>query len=202
MTSEWDRAVLGVPGMGYSLLLPRSVDFDPFAGVFEAAYTDEVERVLALALAQLLWDRGENQGYAQHLAADPYDGLEAKEVLMVEAFGDHQVANVSTEVLARTLGARVHRPALADGRSPAVEPLWGLDDLPADGGGPALVVWDYGTPAPPPTNVAPRPPAYGEDPHGAGVSEPRVLAQAFGFLRTGEVADVCAGGPCTSDALG
>jgi len=200
VTTEWERAVLGVPGMGYSLLLPRSIDWDPFAAVFTEAYTDHVEQVVALALVQLLWDRGENQGYAQHLTDDPYPGVEAKDVLLIEAFGDHQVANVSTEVLARTIGARSHQPALAPGRSPVVEPLWGMEPLEGDRTGSALVLWDFGTPAPPVGNVAPRSPEHGDDPHGAGVQEPRVLAQAFGFLRDGTTQDVCDGGPCTSDA--
>ena len=43
----------------------------------------------------------------------------AKDVILLEAFGDHQVANVSTEVLARTIGAAVTEPALAPGRSTA-----------------------------------------------------------------------------------
>jgi len=202
VSTEWDRAVLGVPGINYSVLLPRSVDFDPFASVFEAAYTDPIERTLALSLIQLLWDRGENQGYAQHLTAEPYDGIEAKDVLLIEAFGDHQVANVATEVLARTIGARVHRPVLGEGRSNDVEAVWDVPALEGDRDGSALVVWDYGTPAPPPGNVAPRPPEYGDDPHGAGVQEPRVLAQAFGFLGDGVTDDVCAGGPCVSEVLG
>lgn len=200
VSTEWSNVVLGVPGINYSLLLPRSIDWDPFSGVFTGAYTDPTEQVLALALIQLLWDRGENQGYAQHLTTDPYPGIEAKNVLLVEAFGDHQVANVSTEVLARTIGARAHLPALGEGRSPAVEPLWGLEELGDDRAGPGIVLWDFGTPAPPPGNVAPRSPEHGDDPHGAGVSEPLVLAQAFGFLRTGVIDDVCDGGPCTSDA--
>ena len=52
--------------------------------------------MLALSLTQLLWDRGENQGYAQHFTERPLPGIEAKEsVLLVEAFGNHQVTNVS-----------------------------------------------------------------------------------------------------------
>lgn len=202
VSTEWRNVVLGVPGINYSLLLTRSVDWDPFSAVFTKAYTDPTEQVLALSLVQTLWDRGENQGYAQHLTDDTYEGIEPKSVLLIEAFGDHQVANVSTEVLARTIGARAHRPALSEGRSPDAEPLWGIEALPEDRAGSALVVWDYGNPAPPPTNEAPRPPEYGDDPHGAGVSEPRVLAQAFAFLRTGVVTDTCDGGPCTSDANG
>jgi hypothetical protein len=201
VSTEWRRVVLGVPGMDYSLLLTRSVDWDPFASVFEQAYTDPVERVLALSLIQLLWDRGENDGYAQHLTADPYDGMEAKQVLLIEAFGDHQVANVSTEMLARTIGARAHRPFLAEGRSPAVEAAWGIDDLPDGGPPPARVMWDYGNPAPPPVNLAPHEPEFGPDPHGAGTREPSVLIQAFSFLATGAVPNVCQSSPCISHVL-
>ena len=197
VTDEWDRVVLGVPGIGYNLLLPRSTDWPEFQAAFDPAYPDPIDRMIVLELIQLLWDRGENSAYAQHLTADPYDGVPAKTVLLVEAFGDHQVANVSTQVLARTIGAAVTDPALAPGRSEDVQPFWGIDVL---DGFPAtasvLSVWDYGTPAPPTVNLPPTEPEYGEDPHGAGSSEPGVLTQALTFLTSGEVIDVCNGTPC------
>src|SRR5262249_60942636 len=118
-------------------------------------------------------DRGEANGYAQHLTRDPYPNTPTHKVLIHEAFGDHQVANVATEVEARSLGARAHRPALKPGRAPARHELWGIEEI---GGssfdGSALVVWDSGTPAPPNGNVAPR---GGVDPHGSprGSTEPR-----------------------------
>jgi hypothetical protein len=199
ISSEWTRVVLGVPGIDYSLLLPRSTDWTGFQTVFDKAYTDPVDRVLALQLIQLLWDRGENDGYVQHLTANPYPDVTAKQVLLVEAFGDHQVANVSTEVLARTIGAAVHRPSLRNGRSADTEPQW---NIPADDGSGSvhLVVWDYGTPAPPTVNLPPTEPRYGRDPHGAGSREPLVLQQALTFLITGAVRDVCNGAPCVSGA--
>jgi len=202
ISSEWSRAVLGVPGSNYSLLLPRSSDWPQFQVVFDAAYTDPVDRAIALQLIQLLWDRGENNGYAQHLITDPYDGIEAKQVLMVEAFGDHQVANVSTEVLARTLGAAVHTPAIADGRSNDATPMWNI--APLDPSAPTtaiLVLWDFGTPGPPSVNLPPTEPEYGRDPHGAGSDEPLVLQQALTFLLTGEFTDLCNAGPCQSKVL-
>jgi hypothetical protein len=197
VTDEWHRVVLGVPGIGYDLLLPRSSDWPQFQAVFDPAYPDPVDRVIVLQLIQLLWDRGENSAYAQHLTANPYDGVTPKQVLLVQAFGDHQVANVSTEVLARTIGAAVALPALADGRSNSVEPFWGIDELtafPSDGS--VLSVWDYGTPAPPDVNLPPTEPEFGEDPHGAGSSEPGVLTQALTFLTTGRIVDVCDAAPC------
>jgi len=200
ISTEWDRAVLGVPGINYSLLLHRSSDWPQFQVVFDAAYTTPVDRVIALQLIQLLWDRGENNGYAQHVTSDPYEGIEAKEVLLIEAFGDHQVANVSTEVLARTMDVPVYEPSLGDGRSNDVDPQWGLEPL-AGTTGSALYVWDFGTPAPPPVNLPPSEPEYGEDPHGAGSREQRVLTLALGFLLTGELTAACGGEACVSDVL-
>jgi len=195
---EWDRAVLGVPGVNYSLLLPRSSDWPQFQAEFERSYLDVNDRLMAIVLAQMLWDRGENAGYVQYLAGEPLPGTDSKEVLLVGAFGDHQVANVSTDLLARSIGARIHRPALAPGRATAVEPFWGIDSIDAwPYRGSAYVMWDFGTPAPPSEPTPPFSPVHGKDPHGAGSSEPLVLVQALGFLLDGVLTDVCAGSPCT-----
>ena len=84
-----------------------------------------------------------------------------------------------------------------------VEPQWGLAALDVSASsasdsvrGGYLVVWDYGTPAPPTVNLPPTSPEYGNDPHGAGSSEQRVLRQALTFLLEGRFDDVCAGAPC------
>ncbi|MBJ7362379.1 MAG: hypothetical protein JHD36_06480 [Ilumatobacteraceae bacterium] len=196
ISTEWKRAVLGVPGMNYSLLLPRSSDWPQFQVAYEAAYTKTEDRLMGLALVQLLWDRGENGGYAQHLSSNPYEGFEAKDLLLVGAFGDHQVANVSTEVLARTIGARVHSPALQDGRSSDVVPLWGIEPITYPYSGTALVMWDYGTPRPPIGPEPPNEPEFGLDPHGAGSDEALVLVQALGYLLSGGLQNVCGEGPC------
>ena len=47
-----------MPAMNYSVLLPRSVDYDEFATVLNAAYTDELSRPLILSLIQMLWIGG------------------------------------------------------------------------------------------------------------------------------------------------
>ena len=41
---DFTRASLGVPAMNYSVLLPRSVDFDPFAGVLYPSYPERNAR--------------------------------------------------------------------------------------------------------------------------------------------------------------
>jgi hypothetical protein len=139
-------------------------------------------------------------------------------------FGDHQVADVTPEVEARTIGARIHRPALDPDRPrfqgrPAAEnakAFFGIPSIPYAGGPPgswdgsALVYWDIGPLRPagceaagPPDcdGVTPPPPLelpnrQGLDPH----EFPRRAAAArlmkSNFLRVGgSVTDVC-GGPC------
>ena len=206
LAPDFTRAVLGVPGMNYSTLLRRSVDFDTYAhgdvggtggtpvGLYEA-YPNELERPLILSLIQLLWDRGEANGYAHHMTTDPLPGTPAHTVLMHEAFADHQVANITTEVEARTIGASIRWPALAPGRHTDVNPYFGIPHIaafPFDGS--ALVVWDTGIPAPPTTNTPPR---AGQDPHGAPRNSPLARTQKSEFLRTdGAVIDVCGDSPC------
>ena len=72
LAPDFNRAVLGVPGMNYSTLLRRSVDFDMYAQFLYANYPNELERPLILSLIQNLWDRGEANGYAHHMTRDPY----------------------------------------------------------------------------------------------------------------------------------
>jgi hypothetical protein len=194
---DWERAVLGVPAMNYSTLLNRSIDFDIYEEILDPAYPDEHDRTLGLALIQMLWDRGEANGYAQHLTDDPYPGTPEHTVLLHEAYGDHQVANVATELEARTIGACTPRRVLRNGRSDDVKPLWGIcriKKFPSDGS--AIVVWDSGAPTPPPGNLAP---SEGEDPHGDPRNAKAARRQKAAFLAPdGELIDVCDGKPCTA----
>ncbi|TMQ92641.1 hypothetical protein ETD83_26925 [Actinomadura soli] len=187
------RAVLGVPAMNYTTLLNRSSAFTQFAQLLDAFYPDKLDQQIALALIQMLWDRGENNGYAWHMTDDPLPGTPEHRVLMHVAFGDHQVAPVAAEVQARTIGARVHAPVVTPGRSPDKVPYWGIPAFGSSHAGSAMVVWDSGSPVPPLTNT---PPAEGRDPH----SDPRGNADARRqkavFLTTGRIVDVCGGGPC------
>src|SRR5262249_55480390 len=125
------RGVLGVPGMNYSMLLTRSTDFANYSAVLYPAYPNELTRPLLLALIQMLWDRSDPSGYARHITSNPLPGTPAHKVLIHEAFGDHQVANVACEVEARTMAIPVHQPALAAGRSYEVTPYYGISAIPS-----------------------------------------------------------------------
>ncbi len=196
ISTEWTRAVLGEPAVNYSTLLSRSVDFDDYSVIQKGSYTDPTVWPTLLSLMQMVWDRGEGNGYAAHLTDDPLPGTPEHTVMLFEAFGDHQVTNVATEVEARTIGARLKEPALADGRSPDVAPFWGIEPfgtLPADGS--VLYVWDFGTPAPP---TGPIPNRAGDDPHDMDADTPAALDVVAAFLAPdGKVIDACDAKPCT-----
>jgi len=195
ISQDITRGVLGVPGMNYSLLLTRSTDFNSYKAFLYPAYPNELHRPLGLALIQMLWDRSEPNGYAHHMTDDPLPNTPPHKVLLHLAFGDHQVANVATEIEARTIGASIHQPAIAGGRHSDVDPYFGIPAIPTDPwDGSALIVWDSGAATPPITNTWP---TVGADPH----SDPRnsVIgrSQKNDFLDTnGKVEDVCSSLPC------
>lgn len=196
LAQDFRRSALIVPGINYGTMLQRSVDFATYEKLLAVGHPDRLEQQLVLNLIQMLWDRGEGNGYAAHVTRDPLPGTPAHRVLVHEAFGDHQVANIATETMARTLGdVRVRQPALAPGRKPDVEPFWGLPAVPGSPyAGSALVAWDSGTPPPPTANV---PPTEGEDPHGDTRGSAEAMGQLARFLLTGEIVDTCSGKPCT-----
>jgi hypothetical protein len=191
---DFERAVLGATGMNYSTLLQRSVDFDLYAQFIYPAYPDESTRQLAFALIQLLWDRGEANGYAQHMTDRPLPNTPKHTVLLHVGFGDHQVSDTTAEVEARTIGARGYQPVLDPGRSPwtRFQLLPPIGSFPYKGS--AIVMWDSGTPAPPITNTPNR---AGDDPHDNVRRTPAARVQKSEFLKLrGRLVDVCDGQPC------
>jgi hypothetical protein len=115
--------------------------------------------------------------------------------MLHEAFGDHQVSNLGTQIEARTIGASVHAPTLTAGRSYEVTPYYGIPAIASyPFSGSAIIPWDSGADQPPTTNTAP---GTSYDPH----SDPRKSAlarqQKSDFLQAGGVVnDPCPGVPC------
>jgi hypothetical protein len=223
------RCVLGVPGMDYSILLPRSSDyvatqplssydptkFDPsdptaqigYSSVLDNAYPDQSQRMLILDLIQTLWDRSDPNGYATHMTGGlPH--TPSHEVLLQVAYGDHQVANITAETEARTIGARGAEPPLVQARyGPYKDPFWGVPALPSNRRwrGSAIALFDSG----PANNVTPQghhgtdwpptadlPNRSGDDPHEAPRRAPCGQQQKSAFLAVdGAVTLPCNGAP-------
>jgi hypothetical protein len=220
ISPDLTRASLGVGGMNYSVLLHRSKDFDTYGMILHPAYPDELEQPLLLSLIQMLWDRGESNGYAHRLTDDPLPNTPPHEVLMNIGLGDQQVTNFQAEVMARTVGAKVHAPVLQPGRWPRYDVAWGIPPIGAyPYAGSALVYWDSGPPRPntlmegPTTGpqLGTNPPPFanvpnrvGQDPHELPrrtLEEQRMVSD---FLRPdarSHIDDEC-GGPCRDYTYG
>jgi hypothetical protein len=197
VAQDFTRATLGEAGMNYALLLDRSVDFDDYLQVMKPAYPKRYDRMIGLALAQLLWDRGETDGYANHITSDPLPGTPRHDVLLLGAVGDHQVTEYSLRVEAATMSVPVHAPLAGDSRVVERDPTWQLesiDQYPHKGS--AYVLWDTGSPRSPAQNTPAR---AGHDPHDDTPNIPAVQQLKNQFWHpNGAVADVCAGKPCTA----
>ena len=215
---DHDRAVLGVPGMNYSTLLTRSVDWGTgqspseldlpeYSWFMYTAYPNQLQRQLVFSLIQTLWDRAEANGYAHHMTDDPLANTPPHEVMLHVGLGDHQVAQVAAEVEARTIGAYARTPYTDAGRDSDVEPHYAIPAIPSfPFAGSALVLWDIGpkrteegettgTDVPPTTNTPPT--DAGEDPHEFPRRSPAGREQKSAFLSIGgQVIDVCGSNPC------
>ncbi|MFM8527169.1 MAG: hypothetical protein ACKOBH_03500, partial [bacterium] len=194
---------LGVPAVNYSTLLDRSIDFTEYGELLYAAYDkDSVERPLLMALIQQLWDRGEGDGYISSLnpKSKPLPDTPRHRVLMLQAYGDFQVANLATEVEARTIGAKLRTPALDPSRlGPYEEVHWGIPsaEMAPITTGNAMITMDSGPPrcgnagvTPPPIgNIAPvtgwGAGQNGQDPHGLGGNTALIRELVAEWLGTG-----------------
>jgi hypothetical protein len=208
VSQDWTKAVLGVGGMNYSTLLNRSVDFDPYYSVMQQAYPSPVDQQIWFGLIQMLWDRGEASGYVQHLTGRNYDLTPKHDVLMTVAFGDHQVATITADNMARTLDIPVYTPELPGD----VAPVLGIPDRAgqvADAGGvapqranqdrnffdldpirkfpatgSALFYWYFGTLPPPQGNITPTmSPEYEATCAGAAASTNPACIDPHGLVR-------------------
>jgi len=220
VAQDWTHAVLGVTGMNYSTLLQRSVDFDRFASVLRDAYPNALDQQLVFGVIQMLWDRGETSGYVQHLTDRAYERTPAHSVILDVAFGDHQVAPITAQNIARTLKMPIYKPVLAASSAPlGIQPFWfwnlpGIRKFPYEGS--ALVFWDSGTMAPPSGNVTPImsdrwiaecsgvnagnvDSPLCADPHEDPRRQTAVMAQKLAFFQPkGKVPNVCASQACVS----
>lgn len=197
LSPDVTQVAVNVPGINFSLLLPRSTAFIIFeAAIRLTGVTDPIDQRVMLLLAHELWVRGEAAGYATHVTANPLPGTNVKEVLMTAALHDHLVSNQATELAARTLGLSSlvgsilpGLPGIPDADGPLASGLVFYDAKAFDPNDPRHVPF-----IPPLQNIPPE--LNGCDPHGRQAFIPAAIEQLFGFLRpSGEIVNHC-NGPC------
>ncbi len=192
-----ERFVIGVGGMSYSVMIPRSSNWQTYGAIMQIGYSDPLVRALIMVMAQSQWDIAEPSTYVPHVLSDPLpcdadvcaSGLTPlKHVLFQIGRDDAQVANVTADIAARTMGL-----AYVD---PAAYTPWGLDSVTAAMGetlgDDALVVFDIpGTPVLP---LGTRDPG-GDNPAHEGVRRSAAAIEQIDlFLRAGgSVVQTCDG---------
>lgn len=178
------RGVLGVPGGAWSLLFERSLAWSLLRAAASSAYRDEMKSFQVLvALLSMRFEPYDPITTAHRVLDDPLTGVPAKELLLYQAIGDSLVANLSTEMTARTMGLPVLEPTVREphGLELATGPL------PS-----ALVVYDERpTPLPPGGNV---PPSQDNGTHSGINRREAVLNQVVQFLFSGEIVSHCLDG--------
>ncbi|MEL6349525.1 MAG: hypothetical protein AAFV53_40860 [Myxococcota bacterium] len=181
LSTDIERAVFGVGGLPYALLLFRSTGFEAYFEILRGVYPDPLELSMMIGYMQTLWDSAESSGYARSMTSDPLPGTPTKSVLMQVAIGDAQVTTLGAQMQARAYGA-----ALID---PPTRPVWDIPIVEGPHVGSALIEWDYGIEEP----YENLPPAKETDTHARPRREPAAQRQLDRFLRTGEVVNFCEG---------
>jgi len=177
------RAALQVGGAPFSLILTRSWNFDPFLQILEVQYDDWIDISLLMGLFQQLWDPGESGGWSNFMdGASVDDTTPPTDYLLQTGIGDTSVSTLAGQYLARAFGASLV--------SPAVRPVWGLEEREPPFEGSALVEYDYGYDEPVEATHDEETEAHWRAP-----SEPTGVEQVGIFFEQGLIEHTC-DGPC------
>jgi hypothetical protein len=183
------RGVLAVPGGVWSMLFERSNAWTLLQGAAQGSYLDPAFYQMNLAILGAAMEPYDPITTAAHVIKDPLFGNPVKTILMWYSMGDCLVSNITTEMVARTMGI--------DLLAPAVKMPWGLTPK----AGPLVnginVFNDHPTPLPLDVNI---PPATDNGTHSGINRKPAALRLVESFLLDSTlVAECMVGGqpaPC------
>ena len=169
VSPDFTRAALNVGAMNYSVLLSRSVDYDEFIPFVEAAYPDDLSHPLFQSLIQMLWDRGEPNGYAHRMTDHPLPNTPPHKVLLSVALGDHQVSNFPpTSRRGRSAPAPTLRSSTRGAGPTPTSSGTSRRSPPIPYDGSAVIYFDIGperaNPSPPPATIGVPPPPWTNTP--------------------------------------
>jgi len=101
-----DAYVLQVGAVNYSVMVRRSIDFEPFERTFELWYESKLDRDWFIVSTQPMWDLAEPAPYAAHVLGEPLPGVDnsRRRVLYQTSRWDAQVSNVASDMAARSMG--------------------------------------------------------------------------------------------------
>ncbi len=181
LSDRIQRAALAVAGVGWLNMIPQSVFWKPIKMFLDTKYPDPLMQQVGSAMMQGLFDPADPVNFTHLLFQEPLpDVLRDRSVLLLEALGDCQVPNFTTEMLARTLGLKL--------LSPAFVPVFGVEETPAPSTASVLAQFDLlddDKYRPPESNLVPE---YDNGVHSELIYTRPVQSQVIHFLQTGETA--------------
>jgi hypothetical protein len=184
ISDDISRAVLAVPGCAWATMLSRSTNWTRIHTIVDPQYPDPLQQQVLTSLIQAGFDFTDGVNVGKRMLKEPMPGAPEKNVLLLEAIGDSQVPNLTTEMLARALGVKL--------LTPSHDALVGIESVGHPTRSPALA--QYYLPQyvdgsmPPDTNV---PQSTDNGAHFNLNKLPNVQEQIQHFIETGEVEQYC-----------
>ncbi|MEO8844955.1 MAG: hypothetical protein ABI591_27530 [Kofleriaceae bacterium] len=171
------RGVLAVPGGVWSLLFERSNAWSLLQGALMGSYTDPKEYQLIIAMFGMAFEPYDSITTAAHVIKDPLPGVPVKNILMWYSMGDCLVNNLTTEMVARTMGITLIAPNVKD--------VWGMTPAPGPMANGINVFNDHPAPLPPDVNI---PPAVDNGTHSGINRKAAALREVEAFILNGQAA--------------
>ncbi len=187
LSPRFERGVMAVPGAGWMNMIPRSSNWWPIKLVMDVLYPDPLLQQMGIAIIQTLFDHSDPVNLAHLLFKDPLpDVPTGRTVLLQEAIGDCQVPNMTSELLARTIGINQ--------MTPPIYSIPGLDPVTSPTNESVFeqyyMVEEVLANPPPEDNT---PPLGDNGVHGSVPYLPHDLEQSIHFLLSGEIVQYCDG---------
>lgn len=201
LSTDIIRFVSGVGGMSYSTMIPRSINWQFYGAIMQNGYPRHLDRAFLMTAAQSQWDLAEPSTYAAFVRgatlpcslgpSDCPDGrTPAHEVLMMIGQDDAQVATLTADTAARTIGIPVLVP------SPYVP--FGVETTPGgEGVGSAMAI--FAIPGVPMLPLGTRDPGRDNAAHEGVRRSAAALRMMDRFFRADGIVEMTCDGVCDPD---
>jgi hypothetical protein len=185
-TGLLDRAILGVPGTPFALVMTRSLDFVGYDLLLLLNFYDNRHVRELLALVQMAWDSVEGSGVLAPPIREPIP-----RILLQAGLGDAVVPSIAAEALARGLNASVlpNNPRSIY-NVPVVDASGKSNDGPSAVLTELLYEKEYASLPVDDTRMK------GNSVHVCVRRDPALIRQISEFINSGQVLDVCATDGC------
>jgi hypothetical protein len=104
LSPDVHRYAIGVGGMDFTVMMPRTHRWPQLEAFFLIAYPQRLVRDLLLVMAQTTWDLAESSTFGPHVLADPLPGSSVASVVLQIGLYDCDTTNIASQIAARTLG--------------------------------------------------------------------------------------------------